>query len=88
VLKSPLDAKRISACIADKWENAAPIFGTQPVHMKLLKDGYSVSAGNEGTSYLVDVKDSPGGGSVTTFYKHRETLIKLFDPPVTICQSE
>lgn len=88
VLKSRHDAKRVSACIADKWENAVPFFGTQPVHLKLLKDGYSVAAGNEGTSYLVDVRDSPDGGSTTNFYKYRETMIKPFDPPVTICQSE
>jgi hypothetical protein len=90
VLTSKLTAKQVAACIASKWESASPLFGTQPVNMKIQKDGYSVALGNEGTMFLVDVKEllGPGGGSSTAFFKYRDPPVKIFEPHVTSCQTE
>ncbi|MEC5215057.1 hypothetical protein RCH06_003634 [Polaromonas sp. CG_9.5] len=88
VLTSNISAKQVAACIASKWESASPLFGTQPVNMKIQKDGYSVALGNEGTMFLVDVKELPGGGSSTAFFKYRDPPVKIFEPHVKSCQSE
>ena len=88
VLTSKLTAKQVAACIATKWESASPFFGTQPVNMKIQKDGYSVALGNEGTMFLVDVKELSSGGSSTAFFKYRDPPLKIFEPHVTSCQTE
>ncbi len=87
-LKSNFDAKRVAACIADKWENALPLLGTQPVNLKITSTGYSVAHGVEETIHLVDISDSPTGGSNTTYYKNRSSLIERFDPGVVDCQTQ
>jgi hypothetical protein len=88
VLTSKLSAKQVAACIASKWESASPLFGTQPVNMKIQKDGYSVALGNEGTMFLVDIKELPNGGSSTAFFKYRDPPLKIFEPHVANCQKE
>lgn len=45
VISSKLDARRVAACISEKWENALPLLGTQPVNLKLTKNGYAVTHG-------------------------------------------
>ena len=88
VISSKLDARRVAACISEKWENALPLLGTQPVNLKLTKNGYAVAHGIEETIHLADISDTTGGGSVTTYYKNRSGLIEFFNPAVKACQSE
>lgn len=87
-LKSTNNSKHVAACIADKWENSLPLLGTQPINMKIKKDGYSVAHGNEETIHLSDIKDSPNGGSVTFYYKHRNSLVDVWTPAVISCQND
>ena len=88
VISSKLDARHVAACISEKWENALPLMGTQPVNLKLTRNGYAVAHGLEETIHLADISATSDGGSVTTYYKNRSGLINIFDPAVTICQSE
>lgn len=85
-LKSLHDAKHVAVCIADKWENSLPLLGTQPINMRIKNNGYSVAHGNEETVHLVDINESPTGGSFTLYYKHRSSLIDNWTPAVISCQ--
>ena len=83
---SAKSAKDISICVASAWESAYGV--TNPVNVRPTQDGFTLQivGNNQNTMVVLDIADTPGGGSVSKYYKGIVFLEGKWDQAVKSCQ--
>jgi hypothetical protein len=82
---STKSAKDISICVATAWESAYGL--TNPVNVRPTQDGFTMQvSANSNTMVVLDISDTPNGGSVSKYYKGHVLLEGKWDQAVQSCQ--
>ena len=82
---SAKSAKDVSICVATAWEGVYGV--TNPVNVRPTQDGFTLQiSANANTMVVLDISDTPGGGSVSKYYKGNVFLEGKWDKAVQSCQ--